>query len=70
MAQKRFQIETTLYGKRLVTRQQLYELHREVSRAASLARLSDPEYVEVQKFGYEASRAAHLRALARHGAVR
>ncbi len=44
MTPRRLTLETTLYGKRLVTYGQLVELHREVSRAASIARLSDPRW--------------------------
>lgn len=55
MTPKRYQLVTTLYGKRLVTRAQLYELHREVSRAASLARLDDPTWQANRAMGLAAS---------------
>lgn len=44
MTPRRVSIETTLYGKRLVSVAQLYQLHREVSRAAQLARVKDPRW--------------------------
>jgi len=48
---RRVTIETTLYGKRLVTYAQLKQLHREVARAASRARWSDPDFVGNQRTG-------------------
>lgn len=48
---RRFTLTTTLYGKRLVTRAELYQLHREISRAASLARQDDPQFVAKQQAG-------------------
>jgi hypothetical protein len=56
VGQRRYQLRTTLYGKRLVTRDQLYELHREVSKAASLARRDDPDYLERREFGMSAAK--------------
>lgn len=52
---RKFTIDTTLYGKRLVTRAQLYQLHREVSRAASSARQDDPDYQARKRGGLAAS---------------
>jgi hypothetical protein len=49
-------IETTLYGKRLVTLQQLYALNREVSRAYALALQADPEYQERKAAGLACAR--------------
>jgi hypothetical protein len=55
MTPRRVMIETTLYGKRLVTYAQLMKLHSEVSSAASRARLKDPEHVRRHEAGLAAS---------------
>lgn len=57
MAERRVQLVTTLYGKRLVTLAQLFELHREVSRAATNARIAyDSKYRETTAMGRSVSR--------------
>jgi hypothetical protein len=55
---RRLTIATTLYGKRLVTYDALMQLHREVSRAASIARLRDPEYIARTAAGKASARQA------------
>lgn len=62
MAQRRVTLETTLYGKRLVSVGQLYELHSEVTRAATLARQKDPKFLENQRLGRMAAEWRTARA--------
>lgn len=50
-----------MYGKRLVTVPQLYELQREVNRAASKAREADPKHREKRERNHRASMAAVVR---------
>lgn len=50
-----FHVETTHFGTARMTRDQLYQLHREVSKAASLARQDDPKFVANQRQGKAAA---------------
>ena len=58
---RRLTLETTLYGKRLVSYAQLKQLQSEVARAASLARWSDPDYLGLQRTGRHAAEAKGAR---------
>lgn len=58
---RRVTIETTLYGKRVVSYAQLVQLHREVTRAASLARQSDPVYRSHRLAGIAAAQGREAR---------